>query len=63
MQNTVEEQNSIHIIKKAIIGVLREERDLIRELITEALEDAAMARAIEEGTASGIASRKEVFEI
>jgi len=63
MQNTVEEQDSIRIIKKAIVEVLREERDLVRELLTEALEDAAMAKAIEEGNSSGGASREEVFEI
>jgi histone H3/H4 len=51
------------LLKSAIVEILEERKDLIRELLEEALEDIALARAIEEGEHSGQVSRDEVFEI
>ncbi|HEV3469397.1 MAG TPA: hypothetical protein VG148_08770 [Pyrinomonadaceae bacterium] len=46
-----------------MIEVLEERRDFVRELLEEALEDIALARAIEEGEQSAAVSRDEVMEI
>jgi hypothetical protein len=44
-----DEQRLKEVVKSAIVEVLEERKDLVREVIEEALEDAALARAIEEG--------------
>lgn len=49
------------LFKVAIVEVLEERRDLVRDLLEEALEDIALARAIEEGEETPRVSREEVF--
>ena len=49
--------------KSAIIEVLHERKDLIRDIIEEIIEDAAFSRAIDEGTDSRKVSRDDVFEV
>lgn len=51
------------LLKEAVIEVLEERRDLLREAFSEAIEDIGMARAIEEGSHSPIVSRDEVFRV
>ena len=48
-------------LKSASVEILEERKDLVREVLEEALEDIALARAIEEGDQSGLATREEVF--
>ena len=50
-------------VKTALIEVLHERQDLLREAITEALEDIGMIRAMDEGLQSGPATREEVFAV
>lgn len=61
--STLDEDRLKELLKAAIIEVLEERRDLVRDLIEEAMEDVAMVRAIEEGQGSPIVSRDEVFKI
>ncbi len=49
------------LVKAAVVEVLEERRDFLQEAIMEALEDFALARAIEEGRHSKTVSRAEVF--
>ena len=49
------------MVKSAIVEVLEERKDLVSEAIEEALEDAALARAIEEGDRAGIVNREEIL--
>jgi hypothetical protein len=51
------------LFKTALREVLEERKDLLREVIEEALEDIALARAIEAGQRTEEASRKEVFSL
>ncbi len=51
------------LVKAALVEVLEERKDLLREAIEESLEDIALARAIEEGQRSGEASRDEVISL
>jgi len=46
-------------LKKAIVEVLSENRDLFKEVIVELYEDFAMAAAIEEGMKSPLISEEE----
>lgn len=47
-------------LKKAVVDALYEERELLREALSEVLEDFAMSAAIEEGRASKPATCEEV---
>ncbi len=48
-------------LKSALVEILEERKDLLRDLIEEALEDVALARAIEEGERSELVTRDQVF--
>ncbi len=67
MQTTIDEQQMKSLMKAAFVEVLEERRDLLRGLMEEALEDIALAHAIEEGLAEGAASgpvsHEDVFAI
>jgi len=51
------------IFKQAIIEAIEEKKDVVHDLLVDAMEDLAMIHAIQEGENSGQASRKEVFDI
>ncbi len=51
------------LLKAAIIEVLEERGDLLREALEEALEEIALVRAIEAAEDSPSVSREEVFAI
>lgn len=48
-------------LKLALIEVLEERSDLLRDVLAEVMEDVALARAIQEGEGSEPVSRDEVF--
>ena len=50
------------VFKSALLEVLEERQDLVRELLDEVIEDIAFSRAIEEGEASPVVSREQIFE-
>lgn len=49
--------------KAAIVEVLQERKDLIRDIIEEVIEDSAFAQAIDEGMASPKVSREQIFDL
>jgi len=59
----LDEEQLKSLFKAALIEVLEERGDLVREVIEEAIEDIALARAIDEGAATPNVSRQEVFAI
>jgi hypothetical protein len=50
-------------LKAALVEVLEERADLLRDVLAEVVEDVAFARAIQEGEATGAATREEVFRV
>jgi hypothetical protein len=48
-------------LKLALIEVLEERSDLLRDVLAEVMEDVALVRAIQEGEATEPVSRDEVF--
>jgi len=60
---TLEENRLKALFKEAFVEVLEERQDLVRNIFEEALEDGALARAIEEGEQTKTVSRHEVFEL
>ena len=59
----LDEEKLKSLFKAAIIEVLEEHSDVVREAIEEAIEDSALARAIDEAAGGANVSREEVFEI
>lgn len=60
--NTVEERRLKGLLKDAVVEVLEERRDLLRDALQESLEDMALVRAIQAGEKSPSVSRKQVFK-
>ncbi len=60
---TFEEEKLKDLIKSALIEVLETRRDLMQDIIEDAMEDLALAKAIKHGTESEKVSREEVFAI
>lgn len=60
---TIEEGKLKDLIKTALIEVLETRRDLMQEIVEEAIEDFGFSRAIEQGMTSDKVSRGEVFAI
>ena len=63
MAATFDEEKLKELLKSALVEALEEHRDLVQDMVAEALEDFALARAIEQGLASESVSRAEVFAI
>lgn len=51
------------IFKQAIIEAIEEKKDVVHDLLVDAMEDMAMIHAIQQGEKTGSASRNEVFDI
>ena len=59
----VDEAKLKKLLKAAMVEVLEERRDLVRDAVAEAVEEIGMARAIKEGSRSRPVSRDAVFKI
>ena len=57
----LEERRIKLLLKDAVVEVLEERQDLLREALQESLEEMAMLRAIQEGEASPLMSRKKIL--
>ncbi|MGH1393186.1 MAG: hypothetical protein ACRAVC_04015 [Trichormus sp.] len=51
------------ILKKAIVEVIHEQKEVISDLLTEIMEDIALEAAIKEGENTEVVSREAIFEI
>ncbi len=60
---TFDEEKLKDLLKSALVEVLVENRDLVQDIVEEAMEDIALARAIEQGLGSEPVSRDQVFTI
>jgi hypothetical protein len=60
---SIGEQQLKDALKSALVEVLEERSDLLRNVLAEVLEDVALTHAIREGEESAEVSRDEVFRI
>jgi hypothetical protein len=60
---TSEDERLKAIFKTALLEVLEERKDLLRDVIEETLDDIALARAIEAGQRTEEVSRREVLSL
>jgi hypothetical protein len=54
---------TFEVVKTAIVEVLEERGELIRNIVEEALEDIGMSKAIQEGEHSELVSRDRVSNL
>ena len=60
--NVTEERRLKTLLKDAVVEVLEERRDLLRDAVQESFEDLALVRAIQQGEKSRLVSRKQLFK-
>ena len=63
MEALMDDNKIKNLFKQAIIDAIEEKKDIVHDLMMEAMEDFAMVRAIEEGEESGRADRDEIFAL
>jgi hypothetical protein len=63
MPLTTDETKLKRLLKDAVVEVLEERRDLVRDALADAVEDIGMIKAIDVGSRSKRVSRTEVFKI
>ena len=63
METSMSDDRIKELFKSAILEVLEERSDLLREALAQAIEDLALARAIEDGEGSETVTRDEVFAL
>ncbi len=63
MVRVTDEAKLKKLVKAAVVEVLEERHDLVRDALAEAVEDLGMIQAIKEGSRSEPISRDEVFRI
>jgi predicted transcriptional regulator len=63
MQALIDDNKLKDLMKQAIIEAIEEKKDMVQELLAEALEDVAMIHAIKDGEDSGLVERDEIFGI
>jgi hypothetical protein len=51
------------LIKTAIVEILQEQQEIFTDIIIEAMEDIALAKAIEEGESTETVGREAIFKI
>lgn len=63
MEASMSDERIKELFKSAILEVLEERGDLLREALAEAIEDIALVRAIEDGESTDAITRDEVFTL
>jgi hypothetical protein len=60
---TIDEERIKDLLRAALAEALVDNRDLVREIVEEVLEDICLARAIDEGVDGQSISREEIVGI
>ena len=63
MATMIDEKDLKNLLKAAVAEALEEQRALVKEIVEEAIEEIALARAIDEGLETKPATPDEVFHI
>jgi hypothetical protein len=63
MSTMIDDKDLKNLLKAAVAEALEEQRALVKEIVEEAIEEIALARAIDEGLETKPATRDEVFHI
>ena len=60
---SLDETKLKELLKAAIFELLKEQKEVFSEILTEALEDIGMENAIKEGENTETVSREQIFKI
>ncbi|MGI8565823.1 MAG: hypothetical protein ACR2LZ_04985 [Pyrinomonadaceae bacterium] len=60
---TIDEERLKDLLKVAFVEALEEHRELVQEIVEEAMEEIALVHAIEQGLGSEPVTRDAVFAI
>jgi hypothetical protein len=63
MATSIDEAKLKEMLKSAVAEVLEERREFVKEIVEEAMEDIALARAIDEGAQTEMVERDAVFRV
>ena len=63
MATTIDEAKLKEMLKAAVVEALTEQRDLVKDIVEEAMEEIALTRAMDEGLRSRPIPREEVLAI
>jgi len=63
MEALIDDRKIKVLFKQAIIEVIEEKKEVVHDLLVEAMEDIVMVRAIQDGENSGQVSRDDIFQI
>lgn len=63
METVIDSGKLKEIFKQAIVEAIEEKKDVVHDLLMDAMEDLAMIHAIQDGEKTDPASRSEVFDI
>jgi hypothetical protein len=62
MELSISDDKTKELLTEVMIELLRTKRDLIRDILMEALEEVGLANAIAEGCKNEFVSEEEVFQ-
>jgi hypothetical protein len=63
MEALLDDNKLKNLMKQAIIEAIEEKKDMVHDILVDALEDVAMIHAIQDGEDSGSVNRDEIFGI
>jgi len=63
MPLNIEDTKLKNLLKAAVVEILEERRDLVRDALADAVEDIGLVRAIEVGVKSKAVPRAQVFKV
>ncbi|MCW5206640.1 hypothetical protein VU08_06895 [Desulfobulbus sp. F5] len=63
MELSISDDKTKELLTEVMIELLRTKRDLIRDILMEALEEVGLANAIAEGRTNEFVSEEEVFTL
>ncbi|MCP4719789.1 MAG: hypothetical protein GY860_10075 [Desulfobacteraceae bacterium] len=63
MQTVMDEGRLKQVFKEALVEMLEEKQNIFHDIIVDAMEDIGLSRAIQDGQASGTATKQEIFDI
>jgi hypothetical protein len=63
MATVIENDELKEVFKSAIVEVLQERHELVREILDEIVEDIAFSKAIADGELTPRVGRESVFEV
>jgi len=63
METLIDEARLKDLVKQALLELLQEREDALRDLFTEVVEDIALANAIREGEGTERVGKQEILDV